>query len=122
MGSWKGGGNQYIELIRDQYCKLLTNGKQLPAFPLEAVLGTEPRASEVGGESVTTLPPWPLVCEVKWVIFWPGLIESSVIYIYIYLHIYLATCYLAQQGLQGGRSCSEAVNSFFFQRGSLSWD
>ena len=42
-GSWKGRGNQYIEFIRVLYCKLLTNGKQLPAVPLEAVSGTEPR-------------------------------------------------------------------------------
>ena len=46
MGSWKGRGNQYIQFVRVMYCKLLTNGKQLSAFPLEAVLGTEP-ASEV---------------------------------------------------------------------------
>ena len=32
MDSWK----------RVLYCKLPTNGKQLPAFPLEAVLGIEP--------------------------------------------------------------------------------
>ena len=43
MGSWKGRGNQYIQLISILYCKLLTNGKQLPAFPLEAVPGTKPR-------------------------------------------------------------------------------
>ena len=42
-GSWKGRGNQYIQFVRVLYCKLLTNGKQLPAFPLEAVLGIEPR-------------------------------------------------------------------------------
>ena len=60
MGSWKGRGNQFV---RDLYCKLLTNGKQLPAFPLEAMMGIEPPASEVGGESVTTLPPWPLMIE-----------------------------------------------------------
>ena len=42
-GSWKGRGNQYIQFIRVLYCKLMTNGKQLPAFPLEAVLGTGPR-------------------------------------------------------------------------------
>ena len=40
--SWKGRGNQYIEFVRDLYCKLPTNGKQLPAFPLEAMPGTEP--------------------------------------------------------------------------------
>ena len=42
-GSWKGRGNQYIEFVRVLYCKLLTNGKHLPAFPLEAVPGIEPR-------------------------------------------------------------------------------
>ena len=43
MGSWKGRGNQYFQFVRVLYCKLPTNGKQLPAFPLEAVPGTEPR-------------------------------------------------------------------------------
>ena len=61
MGSWKGRGNQYIEFARVVYCKLPTNGKQLPAFPLKAVTGIEPPTSEVGVESVTTLPPWPLM-------------------------------------------------------------
>ena len=56
MGSWKGRGKQYIEFARVVYCKLPTNGRQLPAFPLEA---DRIPASEVGGESVTSLPPWP---------------------------------------------------------------
>ena len=43
MGSWKGRGNQYIEFARVVYCKLPTNGKQLPAFPLKAITGIEPR-------------------------------------------------------------------------------
>ena len=43
MGSWKGRGNQYIQFARVWYCKLPTNGKQLPAFPLEAVPGIETR-------------------------------------------------------------------------------
>ena len=43
MGSSKGRGNQYIQFVRVLYCKLPTNGKKLPAFPLEAVPGTEPR-------------------------------------------------------------------------------
>ena len=43
MGSWKGRGNQYIEFARVVYCKLPTNGKQLPAFPLKAATGIEPR-------------------------------------------------------------------------------
>ena len=42
-GSWKGRGNQYLQFVRVLYCKLPTNGKQLPAFPLEAVPGIEPR-------------------------------------------------------------------------------
>ena len=43
MGYWKGRGNQYIQFVRVLlYCKLPTNSKQLPAFPLEAVLGTKP--------------------------------------------------------------------------------
>ena len=41
-GSWKGRGNQYIELARVLYCKLPTNSKQLPTFPFEAVTGNEP--------------------------------------------------------------------------------
>ena len=64
-GSCEARGNQYIQWVKVLYCKLLTNGKQLPAFPLEAVPGTEPPASEVGGESVTTLPPWPLGSSTK---------------------------------------------------------
>ena len=42
-GSWKGRGNQYIQFVRVLYCKLPTNGKQLPAFPLQAVTGIETR-------------------------------------------------------------------------------
>ena len=42
-GSWKGRGNQYIQFIRVLYCKLPTNSKQLPAFPLEVMTGIEPR-------------------------------------------------------------------------------
>ena len=42
MGSWK-EGNQYIQFVRVVYCKLSTNSKQLSVFPLEAMLGTEPR-------------------------------------------------------------------------------
>ena len=43
MGSWKGRGNQYIQFVTVLYCKLPTNGKQLPAFPLETVPGIEAR-------------------------------------------------------------------------------
>ena len=36
MGSWKGRGNQYIQLVKVLYCKLPSNSKlkQLSAFPL----------------------------------------------------------------------------------------
>ena len=43
MGSWKGTGNQYIQLVKVLYCKLPTNDKQLKASPLEAGAGTEAR-------------------------------------------------------------------------------
>ena len=43
MGSWKGRRNQYIQLVKVLYCKLLAHGKQLPGLTLEAVPGTEPR-------------------------------------------------------------------------------
>ena len=48
MGSFMGRGNQYMWVVKVLYCKLPTNGKQLPACPLEVGPGT----SEVGGESV----------------------------------------------------------------------
>ena len=54
-GSFMGRRNQYIQLVKVLYWKLLTNSKQLPAFQLEVGL-----ISEVGGKSITTLPPRPL--------------------------------------------------------------
>ena len=38
-GSWKGRGNQYIQVVKVLYCELPSNGKQLPAFPLDAGQG-----------------------------------------------------------------------------------
>ena len=32
LGSWKGRENQYIQLVKVLYCKVLTKVKQLPAF------------------------------------------------------------------------------------------
>ena len=57
-GSWKGRGNQYIKFVRVLYCKLPTNGKQLPAFPLEAVPGIEPRPQRW---EARVLPLTPLI-------------------------------------------------------------
>ena len=51
MGSFVGRRNQYIQLVKALYCKLATNGKQLPAFPLEVRLGTRTPISEVGGKT-----------------------------------------------------------------------
>ena len=66
-GSWKGRGNQYIQFVRVLYCKLLTNGKQLPAFPLEAVSGIEPQPQRWEGRVLTILSWWadggPLVAK-----------------------------------------------------------
>ena len=49
MGNWKGRGNQYIKFVRVLYCKLPTNGKQLPAFLLEAM--REPNPGLRGGRT-----------------------------------------------------------------------
>ena len=88
-GSWKGRGNQYIEFARVVYCKLPTNGKQLPAFPLKAVTGIKPRTSEVGGKSVTTLPQWPpgysLIIPAKILFGWTKGQSSRGIYLYKYV-------------------------------------
>ena len=51
MGSWKGRGNQYIQLVKVLYCTLLSNGKQLPAFPLEIGAGIELRSQRWGARA-----------------------------------------------------------------------
>ena len=61
MGSWKGRGNQYIEFVRVLYCKLPTNGKQLPAFPHEAVPGMEHRPQRWEARVLPLCHPGPLV-------------------------------------------------------------
>ena len=38
-GSFMGRGNQYKELVKVLYCKLLNNSKQLPVFPLDVEPG-----------------------------------------------------------------------------------
>ena len=55
MGSWEGRGNQYIQLVKVLYSKLLTNSKQLPAFPTWGRAGNWTPASEVGGENAVPL-------------------------------------------------------------------
>ena len=58
MGSWNTRGNQYIEFVRVLYCKLPTNGEQLPAFPLEVMTRIEPRSQrwEASKYILKTLP------------------------------------------------------------------
>ena len=62
MGSWKGRGNQYIQLVKVLYCKLPTNSKQLPAFPLEAMPGTEPRPQRWEARVLPLCHRGPLNC------------------------------------------------------------
>ena len=59
-GSFMGRGNQYTQLVKFLYCKLPTNSKQLPAFPLEVGPGFELRSQRWEARVFTTLPPWPL--------------------------------------------------------------
>ena len=54
-GIWKSKGNQSIQLIKVLYCKLPTNGTQLPAFPLEAWPGNEPQPQRW---EARVLPPY----------------------------------------------------------------
>ena len=44
-----------MQLVKVLYCKLQTNGTQLPAFPLEAGPRTEPQPQR--WESSATVPP-----------------------------------------------------------------
>ena len=62
-GSWKGRGNQYIQLVKVLYCKLPTNGMQLPAFPLEVEPWTKPglRGGRRECYHSATVAPWSLV-------------------------------------------------------------
>ena len=59
MGSWKGRGNQYIEFARVVYCKLPTNGKQLPAFPLKAITGIEPQPQSTTNVKIVNKSQFP---------------------------------------------------------------
>ena len=73
-GKLEGQRKPVHKLVKVLYCKLPTNGKQLPA--LGSAVNRTP-ASEVGGESVTTLPPWP-----------PTLLLES----FLFGQVYLISC------------------------------
>ena len=65
-GSWKGRRNQYIQFIRVLYCKLPTNGMQLPAFSLEAMPGTEPQPQRWEARVLPLCHRGPIrVCELN---------------------------------------------------------
>ena len=70
IGSWKGRGNQYIQFVRVLYYKLPTNGKQLPAFPLEAMLGIEPGLRGGRRECYHSATVAPLMKYIKHVSKW----------------------------------------------------
>ena len=57
-GSSKGRGNQYIQFAKALYCKLLTYGKQLPAFP-HGVRSEFKLWSRMSDASVTNVLPCP---------------------------------------------------------------
>ena len=55
-GSVIGRGNQYIQLVKVLYCKLPTNGKQLPAFPLEVGPGFELQSQRQEARVLPVIP------------------------------------------------------------------
>ena len=50
MGSWKGGGSQYMQLVKVLSSKLLTNDKSTTTFPTWGQAGGWALLSELGGE------------------------------------------------------------------------
>ena len=75
-GSWKGRGNQYLQFVRVLYCNLPTDGKQLPAFPLEAVPRIKPRPQRCEARVLPLCHRGPSVC--------------LFVYLFIYLGFYVA--------------------------------
>ena len=64
-GSFMGRGNQYIQLVKVLHCKLLTNDKQLPAFPLEVRPGTGPRSQRWEARVLPLCHSGPIVIRLK---------------------------------------------------------
>ena len=82
-GSWKGRGNQYIQFVRVLYCKLLTNGKQLPAFPLEAVPGFEPQPQRWEARVLPLCHRGPFIVYKTYVSHCTFTTQRSICYLYI---------------------------------------
>ena len=81
-GSWKGRGNQYIQFVRVLHCKLPTNGKQLPAFPLEAVTGIEPRPQRWEARVLPLCHHGPLTFDLAYLkLFYVSTRKSDTIYL-----------------------------------------
>ena len=65
MGSWESRGNQYTQLVKVLYCKLLTNGKQLPASPLEVGPGSKPRSQRWKATVLPLCHRGPFKCKIN---------------------------------------------------------
>ena len=59
-----GRRKKFIQLVKALYLKLPTIGKKLPTFPHRS-MEFEPQTSEVGGECVSTPPPWLIHYRLK---------------------------------------------------------
>ena len=89
-GSWKGRGNQYIQFVRGfctVNCRPTASNYQLSQ--LRSCRESNP-SLQVGGESVITLPPWPLTPILE------SLVKITAIYSTISQFILIVGCqYLA---------------------------
>ena len=82
-GTWKGRGNQYIQLVKVLHCKLSTNSKRLPAFPLEAMPESKPQPQRWKVRVLPLCHHGPLIhCEA---------IQPSVIYYKSFISLFIRT-------------------------------
>ena len=58
-----------MQFIRVLHCKLPTNSKQLPAFPLETVQGTEPQPQRWEARVLPLCQRGPHIIEINFVYF-----------------------------------------------------
>ena len=84
-----------MQFIKVLYCKLLTNGKQLPAFPLQAVTGIEPRPQR-WDHSATVAPTFAISAENYGALFWgvfdKGTIPCECLFVFC-CYIFLGLCF-----------------------------
>ena len=79
-GSWKDRGNQYIQLVKVLYCKLSTNGKQLPAFLFKVGSGTKPRPQRWEARVLPLRQHGPVILSKTWLQSWNIWQKRSVTY------------------------------------------